>query len=148
MFDEMNVSTMSHMGLVTLNGTAAVASSLVDLQGYNALDIAIVTGTITDAGTASGYTVKLQHSDTTAAADFTDVTAADAINGTVSITSTLDTADDTIIGRLGYVGTKRYVRVVATGTTSSAGALHPIAREARSGLSRPNTLLASPTAAT
>jgi hypothetical protein len=148
MFDELTKSTLTHMGLVTLNGTAAVASSLVDLQGYNALDIAIVTGTISDAGTASGYTVKLQHSDTTVAGDFTDVAAADAINGVVSVTSVLDTADDTIIGRLGYVGTKRYVRVVATGTTNSAGALHPIARESRSGVSRPVPALASPTAAT
>lgn len=148
MFDEMNVSTWTHMGLVTLNGTAAVASSLVDLQGYHALDIAIVAGTVTDAGTASGYTVKLQHSDTTVAGDFTDVVAADAINGTVSVTSTLDTDDDKIIGRLGYVGSKRYVRVVATGTTLSAGALHPIAREARSHLSRPNVLVGAATAAT
>jgi hypothetical protein len=148
MFDELNVSTMTHMGLVTLNGTNAVASSLVDLQGFNALEIAVVTGTITDAGTAAGFTVKMQHSDTTAAVDFADVPAADAINGTVSVTSTLDTDDDRIIGRMGYVGTKRYVRVVATGTTSSAGAVHPIARLSRSGLSRPNAAITAATAAT
>jgi hypothetical protein len=148
MFDELNVSTMIHMGLVTLNGTAAVASSLVDMQGFNALEIALVTGTISDAGTASGFTVKLQESDTTAAADFTDVAAADAINGTVSVTNTTDTDDDKIIGRLGYTGRKRYVRVVATGTTNSAGALHPIARLSRSSLARPNTAIGAATAAT
>jgi hypothetical protein len=148
MFDTLTSSTLTHMGKVTLNGTAAVASSLVDLQGYNALEIAIVAGTISDAGTAAGYTVKMQHSDTTVAGDFTDVTAADAINGVVSVTNTVDTDDDRIIGRLGYVGTKRYVRVVATGTTASAGDLHPIAREGRSGLSRPNAAITAATAAT
>jgi hypothetical protein len=148
MFDELNVSTMTHMGKVTLSGTSAVASSLVDMQGWNSLEIALVAGTITDAGTASGYTVKLQHSDTTVAGDFTDVAAADAINGTVSVTNTVDTDDDRIIGRLGYVGTKRYVRVVATGTTNSAGDLHPIARMSRSGLARPNAAITAATAAT
>ena len=148
MFDMMNESTVLHMGKVTLSGTSAVASSLVDLRGYNALDITLVTGTITDAGTASGYTVKLQHSDTTVAGDFTDVAAADGINGVVAVTNTTDTDDDKIIGRLGYTGTKRYVRVVATGTTNSAGDLHPIARLQRSGLTRPNTAIGTATAAT
>ena len=148
MFDEMNVSTMTHLGLVTLSGTSAVASALVDMQGYNALDITVAAGTISDAGAAAGYTVKLQHSDTTVAGDFVDVTATDAINGTVSVQSILDTDDDRIIGRLGYVGTRRYVRVVATGTASSAGALYPIARLARSSVSRPNVLVGAATAAT
>jgi hypothetical protein len=147
MFDEMNVSTMTHMGLVTLNGTAAVASSLVDMQGFNALDIALVTGTISDAGTAAGFVVKLQESDTTAAVDFTDVVAADAINGTVSVT-TVTEASNAIIGRLGYTGRKRYVRVVATGTSGSAGAVHPTARLSRSGLARPNAAITAATAAT
>lgn len=148
MFDEMNVSTVIHMGLVTLNGTAAVASSLVDVQGFNAMDITVSTGTITDAGDASGWTIKMQESDTTAGADFTDVVAADAINGVVAVTRTLDTDDDMVVGRLGYTGRKRYVRVVATGTASSAGAVHPIARLSRSSLSRPNVAIGAATAAT
>lgn len=148
MFDTLNVSSLVHMGKVTLNGATTVASSLVDLQGYEALEIAVVAGTISDAGTASGYTVKLQHSDTTVAGDFTDVTAADAVNGTVSVTSTSDSDDDKLIGRLGYVGTKRYVRVAAVGTTLSAGDVHPIARMSRSSLSRPNTAIVAATAAT
>lgn len=148
MFDTLNNSTAVHMGKVTLNGATSVASSLVDMQGYEALEVNVIAGTISDAGTASGYTVKLQHSDTTVATDFVDVTAADAVNGTVSCTSTLDTDDDKIIGRLGYVGVKRYVRVVAVGTTLSAGDVHPIARLGRSGLSRPNVSTAAATAAT
>lgn len=148
MFDTLNDSSAIHMGKVTLNGTSAVASSLVDLRGYKALEINLIAGTITDAGTASGYTVKLQHSDTTAAVDFTDVTAADAVNGTTSVTNTTDADDDKLIGRLGYVGAKRYVRVVATGTTASSGDLHPVARLGRSGLSRPNTSIGAATAAT
>jgi hypothetical protein len=148
MFDELNVSSLVHMGKVTLNGTAAVASSLVDMQGYNALDIALVTGTITDAGTASGYTVKLQESDSTLGTSFADVVAADAIGGVVSVTNAVDADDDKLIGRLGYVGRKRYVRLVATGTTGSAGDLHPVARLARSSLSRPNVAIGAAVAAT
>jgi hypothetical protein len=148
MFDELNVSSLVHMGKVTLNGAAAVASSLVDMQGYNALDIALVTGTITDAGTASGYTVKMQESDSTLGTSFTDVVAADAIGGVVSVTNAVDADDDKLIGRLGYVGRKRYVRLVATGTAGSAGDLHPVARIARSSLSRPNVAIGAAVAAT
>lgn len=148
MFDTLNSSQALHMGKITLNGATSVASSLVDMQGFSALDVALLTGTISDAGTASGFTMKLQHSDTTVAGDFTDVAAADAVNGAVSVTVTADTDDDKIVGRLGYVGGKRYVRVVATGTTLSAGDIHPIARLSRSSLSRPNTAIGTATAAT
>jgi hypothetical protein len=146
MFETLRDATRVHMGKVTLNGTAAVASSAIDLRGATGCEISLVTGTISDAGTASGYTVKLQHSDTLVGTDFTDVVAAETPNGVVSITNTVDTDDDKVIGVLGYTGAKRYVRVVATGTTLSAGDVHPIARLAQA--ARPAALTAAASATT
>lgn len=79
----------------------------VDLQGFDAATVVIQVGTITD-GT---HTLKIQESDDNST--FTDVDAADLI-GTLS-----NLASDTN-QRIGYIGIKKYIRVVSTvaGTTS------------------------------
>lgn len=148
MFDTVNDSSWVLLGKITLNGTATVTSSLVDMQGYNALDIAFLNGTITDAGAAAGFTIKLQEADVTTGTSFTDVATADAVNGTVTTSTTVDTDDDKLTAVLGYVGNKRYVRASATGTTASAGDVYVLARRSRSGVSRPNTIVGTATAAT
>ena len=148
MFDTVNDSSWVLLGKLTLSGTTTVTTALVDMQGFNAADIAFLNATVTDAGAAAGYTVKLQESDLTTAVSFTDVAAADAVNGAVSTSTTLDTADDTLTAVLGYVGGKRYLRASATGTTASDAVVYVMARRSRSGLSRPNTIVGASTAAT
>lgn len=148
MFDTVNDSSWVLLGKLTLSGTSTVTTSLVDLQGYNACDLAFVNATVTDAGAAAGFTVKLQEADVTTGTSFTDVAAADAVNGTVTTSTTVDTDDDKLTAVLGYVGGKRYVRASATGTTASDAVVYVLARRSRSGLSRPNTIVGSATAAT
>jgi hypothetical protein len=147
-FDTVNDSSWVLLGKLTLSGTSTVTTALVDLQGYNAADIAFLNATVTDAGAAAGYTVKLQESDLTTAVSFTDVAAADAVNAAVSSQTILDTADDTLTAVLGYVGGKRYLRASATGTAASDAVVYVLARRSRSGLSRPNTIVGASTAAT
>lgn len=108
----------------TLSGTTPSAGNIVDLQGYSACSFAFITGAVTDAGAAAGFTIKLQESDTTAAADFTDVAAADH-TGTLSVTD--DTDDVVPVGQIGYTGQKRYVRAVATGTSGTNAVLSGVA---------------------
>jgi len=100
----------------TLSGTTPAAGNIVDLQGYAAVTFAFFTGAVTDAGTAAGFTIKLQESDTTAAADFADVAAADH---TGDLTVTSDDDDVAPVGMIGYTGQKRYVRAVVTGTSGT-----------------------------
>lgn len=147
-FDTVNNSSWVLLGKLTLSGTSTVVTSLVDLQGFNACDIAFLNATVTDAGAAAGYTVKLQEADVTTAASFTDVAAADAVNGTVSSQTTADTDDDKFTAILGYIGQKRYLRASATGTALSDAVVYVMARRSRSSVSRPNTLIGSATAAT
>lgn len=147
-FDTLNDASWVLLGKLTLSGTSTVTTSLVDMQGYDALDIAFLNGTVTDAGAAAGFTSKLQEADVTTAASFTDVATADAVNGVATVATTLDTDDDKIAGVLGYVGGKRYVRVSATGTTASDATVFVIGRRSRGGIAKPVTLVGTATAAT
>ncbi len=103
----------------TLSGVTPSAGDWIDMQGWEALTFTVSTGTVTDAGTASGFAFEVQESDTTAAADATAVVDADLVGLESALTVTSDDADDTLVGSIGYVGGKRYVRIVATGTTGT-----------------------------
>jgi len=147
-FDTINDASWVLLGKLTLSGTSTVTTSLVDMQGYDALDVAFLNATVTDAGAAAGYTIKLQEADVTTAASFTDVATTNAVNGTVATSTTVDTDDDKLTAVLGYIGGKRYVRASATGTALSDAVVYVLGRRSRSGLSRPNTIVGTATAAT
>jgi hypothetical protein len=150
--DMKNMLSLVRMGGATLSGTTPYNSSLVDMQGYESLTVALQTLTVTDAGTAAGFTLKLQHSDSTAAGTFVDCTASEIIPtsaGATTITVTADTDDDLIKDTIGYRGNKRYVRAVVTGTTlTDAGVLILGVLSANSSRSAPVPAVTLPTAAT
>ncbi|MBA3446768.1 MAG: hypothetical protein H0T56_04010 [Pseudaminobacter sp.] len=97
---------------------AATATGLaVDLKDYNSLMFVVNTGAIAGAG---DFTAKVQESDVSGSG-YTDAAAADVIGS--SLVSPL-TADGTF--KIGYVGNKRYARLVVTknsGTSIAAGAV-------------------------
>lgn len=113
----------------TLSGVTPSAGDWIDMQGWEALTFTVSTGTVTDAGTASGFAFEVQESDTTAAADATAVVDADLVGLESALTVTSDDADDTLVGSIGYVGGKRYVRIVATGTTGTNAVVSVHARK-------------------
>lgn len=95
---------------------ATLKGDAVDLQGHGSALLAINTGVIVGAGV---FDVKMQESNTTTDADFTDV-AADDLLGTLPGSLASST-----VYRQGYIGSKRYVRAVITkqsGTSIAAGA--------------------------
>lgn len=118
----------------TLSGTTPAAGDWIDMQGWEALTFTVSTGTVTDAGTASGFAFEVQESDTTAAADATAVADADLVGLESALTVTADTDDNKLIGSIGYVGSKRYVRIVATGTTGTDAAVTVHARKDKGAL--------------
>lgn len=109
----------------TLSGVTPNNSNAFDVRGFSTATFDLHMAAVTDAGTADGLTIKLQHSDTLAAADFVDVPAAE-VNGTAPVV-TSDSADDSIAGGLSYVGAKRYVRTVTTGTTGTNAVVFVVA---------------------
>lgn len=119
MYDMKSETVVAHGLLATLSGTTPAAGNIVDTIHYCAATFALITGTVTDAGTVDGIVFEVQESDTTAAADFTAVADVDLLGLESDVSVLLDTEDDIAKGVIGYRGTKRYVRVVATGTTST-----------------------------
>lgn len=113
----------------TLSGATPAAGDWIDMQGWEALTFTVSTGTVTDAGTASGFSFEVQESDTTAASDATAVADADLVGTEAALTVTSDTDDDKLIGSIGYIGGKRYVRIVATGTSGTDAAVTVHARK-------------------
>jgi hypothetical protein len=115
------------LGTVTLSGTTPSATSWVDTREYDACTIVLVTQTVTDAGDAAGFTFTAQHSDLTTAASAAAITAADSVNGAISLTVTADADDDKVIGGIGYKGNKRYVRLNGVGTTATSAVVKVLA---------------------
>ena len=145
MFDMKSDLQLVRMGGATLSGTTPANTSLVDMQGFSALTVALTTGTVTDAGAAAGFTLKLQHSDTTVGTDFVDCAASDVIGANLTVTSDAD--DDKAIGTIGYRGNKRYVRAVITGTALTDAVVVVFGIKERAA-TRAVTAIAAPVAAT
>lgn len=119
MRDMLNNKQVVHLGNLTLSGTTPATSAYVDLRGYDAATIVVINNTVTDAGTASGFTVTLQESADTAAASAGTVATGETVDGSNTVVVTSDSADDTNAGGMGYRGDDRYVGVSAVGTTGT-----------------------------
>lgn len=119
MRDNVSNTQMVHLGNVSVSGTTPATSAYVDLLGFQAATIVVVNNTVTDAGTASGYTVTLQESADTTDAAASTVATTDTVGGANTVTVTSDGADNAIAGQFGYVGTERYAGITVTGTTGS-----------------------------
>lgn len=107
------------LGTLTLSGTTPAASAWVDTRGFDSCSLVLKTNTVTDAGTASGFSTEMQENDDTTAAGATAVADAEIIGSESDLTVTADGDDDKLIGALGYVGNARYVRFNVTGTTGT-----------------------------
>lgn len=116
MRDMLNNKQVVLLGTVTLSGTTPGATSWVDTRGYDACTLMLATDTVTDAGTAAGFTFTVQHADSTAASAAANIDAADSVNGTIALSVTADADDNKLIGGIGYKGNKRYVRMNGVGT--------------------------------
>ena len=119
MFDTRNDAEYCLALSATLSGATPSKGTLVDMKGFESVTFVVSTGTVTDAGTASGFAFEVQECDTTADTSFTAVADADLIGLESALTVTADANDNKLIGSIGYRGSKRYVRIVATGTTGT-----------------------------
>ena len=90
-------------------GQTAINGAMVDMQGYEGVVAVVEMGTIASTAVTS---IKWQQSDTTTAADFTD------LEGTGLAIA--DDADDEIFVSELYKPTKRYVRIVVARATANA----------------------------
>ena len=107
-----------------LIGATAVTGNTIDLQGYDAVTVAVVIGEVTSVVAASYLTLRLQHTDASALgagpSDFAYVTSIDLIRYASQIGAVTSgiwySVDSTAYSGttqcVGYLGRKRYIRLV------------------------------------
>jgi hypothetical protein len=107
-------------------GTTALSTSIIDMKNRTGLEFVITTGDLTDADAV--YAVAMLHGDAVDdeanPATITDEAAVDDVDMLPSGTGQEAAAgfafgDDDVLRKLGYVGTKRFVRLTITPTTAA-----------------------------
>lgn len=95
----------------------AIVSAIIDTAGYESVELALVTGTNTDADAT--FTVLVEDG---AAANLSDNAAvADTFLLGTEAGASFTFADDGECRKIGYVGGKRYVRMTVTPSGNGAG---------------------------
>jgi len=107
LYNNLNIAT----SLTMATRTADANGASVDLQGYHGALIVVATGAITD-GT---HTIEIQESDD--GSSWSAVADADLQGSEPAIGPT---NDDTVY-KIGYRGTKRYLRVAVTVAGATSG---------------------------
>ena len=102
--------------IITGNGTTTGAT--IDRQGFKSLEFIIQTGTVTDGA----WVITVYEGDASNMSDEAAVALASVIppvagTSTVAIAAT----DDNVTKKIGYVGTKRYVRIKAVQSGATTG---------------------------
>lgn len=116
----------------------------IDLRGYDSCYFTIATGDLADANAT--FAVLLQESDT-AGSGFTDVADADMVSqtyGTAAETAAgFQYDDDNEVRKIGYLGSKRYVRLYITPSGNTGVALVSVTAHLGLANQRPVTQAAS-----
>ena len=94
----------------------AIVSAILDTNGFNSHEFVGILGTNTDADVS--FTVLMEEGDNSSLTDNTSVADGDLL-GVEALG--LDFADDNKVFKLGYKGTKRYIRVTVTPADNAAG---------------------------
>lgn len=103
---------------VVVSDNTAFVSQVIDMQGCSAVLFAIAAGTLADAGAT--FTALLEESDASNMGGSNEVADADML-GTEAGAS-FDQDDDNAVFKLGYVGTKRYIRLTITPAANAGSA--------------------------
>jgi len=114
-----NVHVARVLSPVSVADTTAQVGQIIDKKGFESLTYLIATGSIADADAT--FTVLLEEGD---AADLSDAAAvADAdLLGTEALAA-FQFDDDNECRKLGYVGSKRYLRLTITPANNTSAAL-------------------------
>jgi hypothetical protein len=105
--------------VATAADNTPVVSQILDTVGYDAVAFAILTGAIPDADAT--FVVLVEHGDV---ANLSDAAAVpdEYLNGTEALAG-FQFDDDNECRKIGYTGTKRYVRVTVTPANNASATL-------------------------
>ena len=115
---EFNPKVSTAPVAVALADNTAQVGAIIDTQGYNSLSFVIITGTLADADAT--FAVTMDHGNDSGLSDAAAVPA-DQMAGTLA-NAGFTFAADSACRKIGYIGSKRYVRLTITpsGNTGAA----------------------------
>lgn len=108
-----NLDDRKALSITAIGANGTTNGDIIDLQGYDAITFAFLTGTITD-GT---HAVTFQEGNDSGLADAAAVATSQYLGNAVSIVA----ADDNVVKRIGILTTKRYARAVITSSGVTTG---------------------------
>lgn len=114
-----NIKPLRAISPVSVADDTAAVSQIIDRQGYNALEFIIATGSVADA--AATFTTLVEDGDAANLSDAAAVTDANLLG--LETGASFTQANDDAIYKIGYRGTKRYVRLTITPSGNSTAAL-------------------------
>lgn len=103
--------------LTQTNDSTAIVSQIIDRLGFEAVLFAIATGSLSDTDVT--FVTLLEESDDGAFGTSNAVADADLLGTEVAASFQYD--DDNEVRKLGYIGTKRYLRLTITPTGNNSG---------------------------
>lgn len=116
-----NIHPVPAIAPVVATDNTALVSAIIDLRDYDSCTFVIQTGTLADADAT--FAVTMEHGNASNLSDTAAVTAGDLV-GTLALAG-FTFADDGECRKIGYVGSRRYVRLTITPTGNTGNA--PIA---------------------
>lgn len=114
-----NVQIKRAISPVSVGDNTAQAGQVIDVLGYGSLTFAIATGSIADADVT--FAVLVEEGDAADLSDAAAVSDADLL-GTEALAG-FQFDDDNTCRKIGYVGSKRYVRLTITPSGNASAAL-------------------------
>lgn len=114
-----NIKVIRALSPVSVSDTTAQVTEIIDRQGFESLEFVITIGAVADVDAT--FTVLVE--DDTASNMGTAAAVADSeLIGTESGAG-FATADDNTVRKIGYRGSKRYVRMTITPVSNASAAL-------------------------
>lgn len=114
-----NVKVSRAISPVSVADNTAQVSQILDTANYAANELVILTGSIADADAT--FTVLIEEGDASDLSDAAAVADADLLGTEAQAGFQFD--DDNETRKIGYIGTKRYIRATITPANNAAAAL-------------------------
>lgn len=120
-----NMQVKRAISPASVSDNTAQVSQIIDRQGYDSLAFLIATGSLADADAT--FTVLVEEGDAANLSDAAAVADADMVSqtsGTAPETAASFTfAADDQVRKIGYIGSKRYVRLTITPASNASAAV-------------------------
>lgn len=113
-----NIDVRRAISPVVATDNTPLVSQIIDCAGFDGVEFAIATGTLADADAT--FTTLVEHGDAANLSDAAAVADANLLGTEAGASFTFAAADAT--KKIGYIGSKRYVRLTITPALNTGNA--------------------------